>query len=93
MYSGIDSLLKSMLTLVALLAITLVLALLVEAHQSGIMLVIIVTLVIVIKGSLVIEQLMGLRVAHPVIRAMMHSYFWVLSFLITLVFIYPQLRG
>ena len=77
-----------------LIGLTLTSALIAESVDPTAGVVIVVCLVVAIKGQLVIDRLMGLRHAPPVIRGMMLAYFYVLPLLIALALIFPeQLRS
>lgn len=73
-----------------LIALTLGSAFLAESIDPTTGVVIVVCLVVAIKGQLVVDRLMGLRHAPPVIRWMMLAYFYVLPALIALALIFPE---
>ncbi|MFT6914314.1 MAG: hypothetical protein ACJAWL_000610 [Motiliproteus sp.] len=73
-----------------LIGLTLTSALLAEAIDPTAGVVIVVCLVVSIKGQLVVDRLMGLRRAPPLIRALMLAYFYVLPVLIALGLIFPE---
>ena len=75
---------------VVLILLTLASALIAESIDPTAGVVIVVCLVVSIKGQLVIDRLMGLRHAPPVIRRMMLAYFYVLPVLIALALIFPE---
>lgn len=75
---------------IALIVLTLGSALVAESIDPTAGIVIAVCLVVGIKGQLVIDRLMGLRHAPPVIRRLMLAYFYVLPVLIALALIFPE---
>lgn len=77
-------------TWIALILLTLGSAWLAESVDPTAGIVIAVCLVVAIKGQLVIDRLMGLRHAPPVIRKLMLAYFYVLPVLIALALIFPE---
>lgn len=82
----------AMLTIVwaSLLVLTLFSALIAERVELTDFVVLVICGIVMIKGSMVIERLMGLRRAKPVIRWLMLSYFFILPPLIALAVIFPE---
>ncbi len=78
------------LTWLVLMILTLFSAAIAEKAEPGNAIVIIICLIILVKGCFVVDELMGLRRAMPVIRYSVLSYFVLLPALIALVFIYPE---
>ena len=77
-------------TWMMLIGLTLTSAMIAESNDPTAWAVIVVCLVVAIKGQLVIDRLMGLRHAPPVIRRMMLTYIYVLPTLIALALIFPE---
>jgi Sec-independent protein secretion pathway component TatC len=75
---------------VVLILLTLSSAFIAESVDPTAGIVILVCLVVAIKGQLVVDRLMGLRHAPPLIRGMMLAYFYVLPILIALALIFPE---
>ncbi|MEH6650466.1 MAG: cytochrome C oxidase subunit IV family protein [Motiliproteus sp.] len=75
---------------IVLIVLTLISAMVAESIDPTAGVVIAVCLVVCIKGQLVIDRLMGLRHAPPVIRRLMLAYFYVLPVLIALALIFPE---
>ncbi len=75
---------------IVLVVLTLGSALIAESVDPTAGVVIAVCLVVAIKGQLVIDRLMGLRHAPPLIRGLMLAYFYVLPVLIALGLIFPE---
>ena len=75
---------------ILLILLTLASAFIAESIDPTAGVVIMVCLVVAIKGQLVVDRLMGLRHAPPVIRGMMLAYFYVLPVLIALALIFPE---
>lgn len=73
-----------------LIGLTLASAFIAESVDPTAGVVILVCLVVAIKGQLVVDRLMGLRDAPPVIRRLMLAYFYVLPTLIALALIFPE---
>ncbi|MEH6826396.1 MAG: cytochrome C oxidase subunit IV family protein [Motiliproteus sp.] len=73
-----------------LIVLTLASAFIAESIDPTAGVVIVVCLVVAIKGQLVVDRLMGLRHAPPLIRWMMLAYFYVLPLLIALALIFPE---
>ena len=65
-------------------------ALTVEASEPALWVVLFFSLIISLKGQLVIDRLMGLRHATPAIRYTMLSYFYLLPLLIIWALIFPE---
>tara|TARA_R110001583_G_scaffold8273_5_gene39820 strand:- start:2062 stop:2364 length:303 start_codon:yes stop_codon:yes gene_type:complete len=75
---------------ILLIGLTLSTALIAESIDPTAGAVIVVCLVVAIKGQLVVDRLMGLRHAPPLVRGMMLAYFYVLPLLIALGLIFPE---
>lgn len=78
---------------IALVLLTLTSAMIAEFRNASVFTVVFVGLITVIKGNLVIDQLMGLRSAPPALRWMTRSYFFILPPLITLATLLPGFAG
>jgi len=75
---------------VVLLALTLLSALIAESADPAIWTVLFISMTVTLKGQLVIDRLMGLRHANPLIRGLMLLYFYVLAILIVLALLFPE---
>jgi len=73
-----------------LMLITIGSALLAESGATNLMITLLIALSIMIKGRLVVEQLMELRSANSYIRFAMNFYFYVVPLLIVLVYLIPD---
>jgi len=73
-----------------LMALTLLSALTAEAADPALWTVLFISLIISLKGQLVVDRLMGLRHANPAIRYTMLSYFYLLPLLIVWALIFPE---
>lgn len=73
-----------------LITLTLGSALIAESMEPTAVMAIAVCLAVAVKGQLVVDRLMGLQHAPPVIRYLMLSYFYVLPILIALALIFPE---
>jgi hypothetical protein len=78
------------LTWILLMILTLFSAAIAEKATPSHTIVIIICLSIAVKGRFVVDELMGLRCAEPIIRYSILSYFVLLPAFIALVFIYPE---
>lgn len=83
---------KKILTLTwgVLMALTLGSAFVAERVSLSNLIVVVICTTVAIKGSLVIDRLMGLRIARPVLRWAMLSYFLILPPIITLAVLFPE---
>ncbi|EGG98393.1 hypothetical protein imdm_62 [gamma proteobacterium IMCC2047] len=75
---------------VVLLTLTLLSALIAESADPAIWTVLFISMTVTLKGQLVIDRLMGLRHANPLIRRLMLLYFYVLAILIVLALLFPE---
>jgi len=73
-----------------LMSLTLLSALTAEAADPALWTVLFISLIISLKGQLVVDRLMGLRHANPAIRYTMLSYFYLLPMLIIWALIFPE---
>jgi len=73
-----------------LVALTLLSALTAETADPALWTVLFISLIISLKGQLVVDRLMGLRHANPAIRYTMLSYFYLLPMLIIWALIFPE---
>lgn len=79
------------LTWLLLMILTLFSATIAEKATPTNTIVIIICLTIALKGRFVVDELMGLRVAVPIIRYTILSYFVLLPAFIAFVFMYPEI--
>lgn len=73
-----------------LLALTLTSAFIAESADPHVWTVLFISMTVTLKGQLVIDRLMGLRHANPLIRGLMLLYFYVLTLLIVLALLFPE---
>ncbi|MEH6358935.1 MAG: cytochrome C oxidase subunit IV family protein [Pseudomonadales bacterium] len=73
-----------------LLALTLMSTFVAESADPAVWTVLFVSITVTLKGQLVIDRLMGLRHANPLIRGLMLSYFYVLALLIVWALLFPE---
>jgi len=73
-----------------LMALTLLSAFTAETADPALWTVLFISLIISLKGQLVVDRLMGLRHAKPAIRYSMLSYFYLLPLLIIWALIFPE---
>lgn len=73
-----------------LMALTLLSAFTAEAADPALWTVLLISLIISLKGQLVVDRLMGLRHARPIIRYTMLSYFYLLPLLIVWALTFPE---
>ncbi|WP_421869068.1 cytochrome C oxidase subunit IV family protein [Motiliproteus sp.] len=74
----------------ALVAMTLISALVAESIDPTASVVLAISVVIAIKGRLVVDWLMGMKSAPMVFRQLMLAYFYVVPLLIALALIFPD---
>jgi len=73
-----------------LLALTLMSVFIAESADPTAWTVLFVSMTVTLKGQLVIDRLMGLRHANPLIRGLMLMYFYVLALLIVWALLFPE---
>lgn len=73
-----------------LLALTLMSVFIAESADPAAWTVLFVSMTVTLKGQLVIDRLMGLRHANPMIRGLMLLYFYVLALLIVWALLFPE---
>lgn len=73
-----------------LLGITVGSALLAESAAPAVWVAVLIGITVGLKGQLVVDRLMGLREAHPLVRRVMLSYFYLLPPLIVLGLAFPD---
>lgn len=71
-----------------LIALTLGGSLLGEATVAGILPAMVIIVTMVVKGGLVIDYFMEMKDANPSLRNLMHAYFYVLSVMALLVYLF-----
>lgn len=75
---------------IILLALTLISAAIADSAEPATWTVLFVSMTVTLKGQLVIDRLMGLRHANPLIRGLMLLYFYVLTLLIVCALLFPE---
>lgn len=75
---------------IVLLVLTLVSAAIADSAEPAVWTVLFVSMTVTLKGQLVIDRLMGLRHANPLIRGLMLLYFYVLTLLIVWALLFPE---
>jgi len=73
-----------------LIVLTLFGAYMAERATPGLTSICIMAAVLAIKGRIIVDYFMELKEAHPVLRALMRIYFYVIPALIILVYLYPE---
>ncbi len=73
-----------------LLALTLLSVFIAESADPATWTILFVSMTVTLKGQLVIDRLMGLRHANPMIRGLMLLYFYVLTLLIVWALLFPE---
>ena len=73
-----------------LVALTLFSAYMAEQAEPGFVSITIMAAVLAIKGRLIVDYFMELKDAHPVLRALMRAYFYVIPSFIILVYLFPE---
>lgn len=83
---------KTGLTLVwgILISLTLFSTLVAEQVSPNAFIIVIICAVISIKGWLVIDHLMGLKNANPMLRWSVHSYFFIMPPILAVIVIFPE---
>ena len=73
-----------------LVALTLFSAYMAEQAEPAFMSIAIMAAVLAIKGRIIVDHFMELKEAHPVLRTLMRTYFYVIPALIILVYLFPE---
>ena len=73
-----------------LIALTLFSAYMAEQAKPGLISVIIMAAVLAVKGRIIVDYFMELKQAHPVLRGLMRTYFYVIPSLIIIVYLFPE---
>ena len=73
-----------------LVALTLFSAYMAEQAKPGLTSILIMSLVLAIKGRIIVDHFMELKDSHVVLRALMRMYFYVIPALIILVYFFPE---
>jgi len=75
---------------VILVSLTLFSAYMAEQAKPGLTSILIMSLVLAIKGRIIVDHFMELKDAHVVLRTLMRVYFYVIPTLIILVYLFPE---
>ncbi|WP_299879127.1 cytochrome C oxidase subunit IV family protein [uncultured Cocleimonas sp.] len=75
---------------VILISLTLFSAYMAEQAKPGLTSILIMSLVLAIKGRIIVDHFMELKDAHVVLRTLMRVYFYVIPTLIILVYLFPE---
>ncbi len=73
-----------------LISLTLFSTLVAEQVSPNALIIILICAVISIKGWLVIDHLMGLKHANPMLRWSVHSYFFIMPPILAVIVIFPE---
>lgn len=73
-----------------LIILTLFSAYMAEQGKPGLTSILIMSLVLAIKGRIIVDHFIELKNAHPVLRTLMRVYFYVIPALIILVYLFPE---
>ncbi len=73
-----------------LISLTLFSAYMAERAETGFVSIAIMAAVLAIKGRIIVDHFMELKDAHPVLRTLMRTYFYVIPALIILVYLFPE---
>ncbi|OMH29468.1 cytochrome C oxidase subunit IV family protein [Motiliproteus sp. MSK22-1] len=73
-----------------LILLTLASAFIAESAEPDVSMVLLVSAAIICKGQLIIDRLMGLKKAPPLIRLIMLCYFYTLPSAIALALLFPE---
>jgi len=73
-----------------LLTLTLFSAYMAERADTGFVSIAIMAVVLAIKGRIIVDHFMELKDAHPVLRTLMRTYFYVIPSMIILVHLFPE---
>lgn len=73
-----------------LIALTLFSAWMAEQSKPGLISILIMSLVLAIKGRVIVDHFMELKDSHVLLRTLMRVYFYVIPALIILVFLFPE---
>jgi len=73
-----------------LVALTLFSAYMAEQAEPGFVSIAIMAAVLAIKGRIIVDHFMELKDAHPVLRTLMRTYFYVIPSFIILVYLFPE---
>lgn len=73
-----------------LISLTLFSAYMAERAETGFVSIVIMAAVLAIKGRIIVDHFMELKDAHPVLRTLMRTYFYVIPALIILVYLFPE---
>ena len=75
---------------VFLILMTLFSAYMAERATPGLTSICIMAIVLAVKGRIIVDYFMELKAAHPILRALMRIYFYVIPALIILVYLFPE---
>ena len=75
---------------IILIVLTLFSAYMAEQAKPGLTAILIMSLVLAIKGRIIVDYFMELKDSHIVLRTLMRLYFYVIPALIILVYFFPE---
>lgn len=90
MFQSISVSRKITSTWIALILLTLISLFLADSMTATPVIVLAVCITFAVKGQLIVDQLMGLKNATPIIRKLMLAYFLILAPLIAWAIIFPD---
>jgi hypothetical protein len=61
-----------------------------EQAKPGLISILIMSLVLAVKGRIIVDHFMELKDSHVVLRTLMRMYFYVIPALIILVYLFPE---
>lgn len=73
-----------------LMTLTLFSAFIAEQETPGLNSILIMSIVLAIKGRIIVDHFMELKEAHLVVRGLMRAYYYVIPALIVLVYLFPE---
>ena len=73
-----------------LIVLTLFSAWMAEQTKPGLISILIMSLVLAIKGRVIVDHFMELKDSHVLLRTLMQVYFYVIPALIILVYLFPE---
>ncbi len=75
---------------IILVALTIFSAYMAEQTKPGLISILIMSLVLAVKGRIIVDHFMELKDSHVVLRTLMRMYFYVIPALIILVYLFPE---
>ncbi|MCF6190985.1 MAG: cytochrome C oxidase subunit IV family protein [Cocleimonas sp.] len=73
-----------------LITLTLFSAYMAERAEPGFVSIAIMAAVLAIKGRIIVDHFMELKDAHPLLRTLMRTYFYVIPAMMILVYLFPE---